>query len=153
MPAASFTVDPPRWGGWFGRHHRVGGHRVTVRLAILRGAAVLGAASLADVMGLEFGFPDALPRGIGLLRNPLSAYLAPGFGRRRIDGGRPRSTRSVDAHFTALRSPACFCAGRPYKSSRVLGQLACLTVVTWLNTGVLRRLDHGYFRTSRQSSR
>ena len=152
MPAASFTVDPTSLGLGFG----LAGITVSVVIALLsrigdssRALPFWAAASLSLTMGLEFGFlQDALPQGIGLLiANPLSVLGACLFlaGVRTMVGDPVQPGQLMLISMVSAVTSVLFVLVWPQVTGRVLSQLACLTVVTWLNTGVLRRLDHGYF--------
>lgn len=152
MPAAPFTIDPTSLGLGFG----LAGIAVSVVIALLsrigdtsRALPFWAVAAVSLTLGLEFGFlQDVLPPGIGLLlANPLSVLGACLFlaGLRTMVGDPVQPGQLAVISVASVASSVLFVLVWPQVGGRVLSQLACLTVVTWLNTGVLRRLDHGYF--------
>lgn len=152
MATEAFSIDPTSLGLGFG----LAGIAVSVVIALLsrigdasRALPFWVAAAFCLTLGLEFGFlHEALPPGIGLLiANPLSLIGACLFlaGLRTMVGEPVRPVQLAMVSVIAVAASVFFVLLWPSLIGRVLSQIACLTFVTWLNTGVLRRLDHGYY--------
>lgn len=146
------TIDPASVALGFG----LAGIAVSAVIALLsrigdstRALPLWTAAALCLVGGLEFGFlQDALPPGIGLLlANPLTVIGACLFlaGLRIMVDESIQRGQLLAICVTSVATSAFFVLVWPHAGGRVLSQLACLTIVIWLNTMVLRRLDHGYY--------
>jgi len=152
MLTVPFTIDPTSLGLGFG----LAGIAVSAVIALLsrigdssRALPFWAAAALCLTLGLEFGFlQDALPPGFGLLiANPLTVLGACLFlaGMRTMVGEPVQPAQLALISLASAISSVLFVLVWPLAPGRVLSQLTCLSVVTWFNTGVLRRLDHGYF--------
>lgn len=81
------------------------------------------------------------------ISNPLTIVGACLFyiGLRHVTGKQPLVLRVSPIIFVSVLGSVLFVWVWPSLVARVLTQLACLLVVTYLNVSALRSLDHGYY--------
>lgn len=93
---------------------------------------------------LQAFFP---PQWVIAVSNPMTTVGACLFlvGVRHVVGRPIALLRIAPVVFASVLGSALFVFIWPSLQGRVITQLACLSVMTWLNVAALRQLDHGYY--------